>query len=200
MWLRLFYNTDTHELKKLHSGAWLSLFAVAIIVPFAFALLHNYKYFREQQFLLDSALLVVGIYGVLAPLLVIFKLFSSVVGIRNLTSEKLLQLLLTYFYMLFAFAGIFFVLYFHSEIQFGDKALSGVNIRLLTGDKQVDWVKIPETYLDMLYFSTATLTTLGFGDIVAKTPIVKFFVIIEALLGNLLLVLGFASIVPRKDS
>ena len=44
------------------------------------------------------------------------------------------------------------------------------------------------------------MTTLGFGDIVAKLPFVKIVVIIEALCGNLLLVLGMASIVPRKDS
>ena len=62
----------------------------------------------------------------------------------------------------------------------------------------IDWESVPQIYLDMVYFSTATLFTLGFGDIVAESAAVKVVVIVEALLGNLLLVLGVVSIVPAQ--
>ena len=63
-----------------------------------------------------------------------------------------------------------------------------------------EWRNLHFIYLDMLYFSTVTLTTLGFGDIIPRVPLAKIAVMLEALLGSLLLVLGVASVVPRKDS
>jgi voltage-gated potassium channel Kch len=38
-------------------------------------------------------------------------------------------------------------------------------------------------YIDALYFSTTTLTTIGFGDFTPKTDIGKFFTVVYALTG-----------------
>lgn len=199
MLLRIF-SLNMKKIENLGLRAWLGIYSVSITMPFAYIFLYKYKFFQEQQLWFELVLFVVAVYSLIVPFLAILKLFWTAISIRKLTTEKLLQLLLTYFYMLFAFAGIFLVMHFHSEIQFGQKAISGIEFQLVSRDMQVNWRQLPFVYLDMVYFSMATLTTLGFGDIVAKGSLVKIVVIIEALLGNLLLVLGVASIVPRQET
>ena len=219
-------------LKSLLEGhrSWLYFYFISIIFPFAYILFFTFKQ-TEQRFslLLDVSLAVISIYGLLLAVLAIAQMFWTVIGSHKLTGDKILRLLLTYFYMLFAFAGLFLVLYFKSDFTLVQQelanmsgttvpaktniqlAFSGVGLRfwspaeLAPADGSLErlhfeWANLPLIYLDMLYFSTATLTTLGFGDIVARAPVIKIVVMVEAVLGNLLLVLGVASVVPHKDS
>lgn len=51
-------------------------------------------------------------------------------------------------------------------------------------------------YLDSIYFSTTTLTTVGFGDLAPKTDIGKVFTIIYLFIG-IGVILGFINIVAH---
>jgi hypothetical protein len=53
----------------------------------------------------------------------------------------------------------------------------------------------PSTTADLLYFSYATLTTVGYGDLVAQLHTARSFAIIEALIGQIYLVSVVALIV-----
>jgi len=53
------------------------------------------------------------------------------------------------------------------------------------------------TFLDGLYLSMATLTTIGFGDIVATTPLARLIVTSEVLCGVILLLFGVEAILDR---
>ena len=221
------------QLRSLKAGrhSWLFLYLFSIVAPFTYILLFLFKFAGpgSSSFLLSLLLAVIGLSCTLIPLLAIAQMFWTSISSHKLTGEKLLQLLFTYFYMLFVFAGVYLVLYFHSDFNLARQefsslsetaepkkttaylSISGVSERFWTSENfrtvgesdetsQPVLRHLPHIYLDMLYFSVATLTTTGFGDIVAKSPNVKIVVIVEALLGNLLLVLGLASIVPRNDS
>ncbi|VBB09391.1 voltage-gated potassium channel [Lucifera butyrica] len=48
-------------------------------------------------------------------------------------------------------------------------------------------------YTDCVYFSTTTITTLGYGDIAPQSGLSKLLVSLEAVLGQVLLALGIAS-------
>jgi len=54
------------------------------------------------------------------------------------------------------------------------------------------------TWLDSLYFSIITLTTIGYGDLVPTTPLTKLFTIIYIFIG-LGIIFGFVmQIFPKK--
>ena len=217
---------DLYDYQKFGPRPWLLVYFLAIALPFIMIALFSFVHAgTEFSGILDITLAGIGIYGLLSTIIAIVQLFWTTVKTPELTSEKMLRLLLTYFYMLLAFAGIYMVLYFNSDYDLAHLeashrsgvfsstapktlALFGVDLRLWSMPKpelgldtpQFQWANLPFVYIDMLYFSMTTLTTLGFGDILAKDPFVKIIVMFEAIFGNLLLVLGVASIVPRRDS
>ena len=203
---------------KVHAKAWLIVYTISIITPFAYILLLSLnRASREPSLPIDLLLTGVGLYCVLATFRAILQMFQTAIGTHELTGEKIARLILTYLYMLLAFAGIYLVLYFDSDLRLirletaltaaGSAqtplpalAFAGVGERFWSGpEMEIQWRNLLLIYLDMVYFSATTITTLGFGDIVAKLPFVKILVALEALFGNLLLVLGVASIVPRKE-
>lgn len=53
------------------------------------------------------------------------------------------------------------------------------------------------TYIDSLYFSTITLTTLGFGDITPATQMGRLFVAVQGIVGFVLFAI-LASMIFRK--
>jgi len=52
-------------------------------------------------------------------------------------------------------------------------------------------------WVDSLYFSTITLTTIGFGDFVPTTDVSKLFTIFYIIIG-IGIILGFVNLVARK--
>ncbi len=53
------------------------------------------------------------------------------------------------------------------------------------------------SWMDALYFSTITLATVGYGDIVPKTPIAKLFTIFYVLIG-IGIIATFASLLIKN--
>lgn len=218
---------DLYDQQKFGLRPWLAIYSLAIAMPFAFIFFFSFTHSGQNfPILLDLILVAIGFYGLFTTIVAIAQLCWNTVKAPELTGEVLLRLLLTYFYMLVSFAGFYLVIYLGSDYGLaqaemaysaggpapavaGEKlALAGVELRLWsasppnsgTAFPQFQLSNLPLIYLDMLYFSMTTLTTLGFGDIVAKAPLIKLLVMFEAVFGNLLLVLGVASIVPRRDS
>ena len=65
------------------------------------------------------------------------------------------------------------------------------------GIASTDW---QESYLRMVYFSFITLTTLGYGDISAALPVSRFFVYLEAIVGQFYLAILVASLIGMRFS
>ena len=57
-----------------------------------------------------------------------------------------------------------------------------------------------ESFLRMIYFSYITLTTLGYGDISAALPVSRFFVYLEAIVGQFYLAILVASLIGMRFS
>ena len=66
-----------------------------------------------------------------------------------------------------------------------------------SGIATTDW---QESYLRMVYFSFITLTTLGYGDIAAALPVSRFFVYLEAIVGQFYLAILVASLISMRFS
>lgn len=57
-----------------------------------------------------------------------------------------------------------------------------------------------ENLPDVMYFSFVTLTTLGYGDILPISPLARFFVYIEAIVGVFYMAIVVSSLVSAKGS
>jgi voltage-gated potassium channel len=56
------------------------------------------------------------------------------------------------------------------------------------------------TFVDALYFSVVTLSTVGYGDITPEASLVRGLAMIEVIAGLLLLLFGFSEIMRTNDS
>lgn len=66
-----------------------------------------------------------------------------------------------------------------------------------TGVASAEW---QENFPHMIYFSFVTLTTLGYGDISPLLPVPRFFVYLEAVVGQFYLAILVASLVGMRFS
>ncbi|QBY04852.1 two pore domain potassium channel family protein [Thalassotalea sp. HSM 43] len=87
------------------------------------------------------------------------------------------------------FGLIWAVLYTLLEILFGN-AFTGI------GDS-TSWHQLLP---DFIYFSFVTITTLGYGDISPIVPITRFFVYLEAIIGQFYIAILVASLVGSRLS
>ena len=89
----------------------------------------------------------------------IFKLFEDLL-------KKLALTITFYISILFIFAGIYQMIDLYEPNSFKG---------------------MQDNFFDYIYFSTVTITTLGYGEITPHTELAKFFVMLESLLGIFLL-------------
>lgn len=61
--------------------------------------------------------------------------------------------------------------------------------------KGLDSIVWFEIFSDIMYFSFVTLTTLGYGDITPITPVAKFFVYLQTIVGQFYIAIFVASII-----
>jgi len=82
------------------------------------------------------------------------------------------------------------------------KALERENTSLRRMSEALSNTRSPElwTYWDFLYFSGITLTTVGYGDILPNSTVVRMLVLSEALLGVFLLCVAINRAAVRKPS
>lgn len=91
---------------------------------------------------------------------------------------------------LFILVGLIWALLFTLSHLFFDGAFNGV-------DNTADWFLVLPDYV---YFSFVTLTTLGYGDIAPAVPLTRFFVYMEAMIGQFYLAILVASLVGSRIS
>ena len=110
----------------------------------------------------------------------ISNLIRSVVDFRRLRS-RVVSLLIAYVGVDLCFAALFQMLALHSQNAFRPAIT---------------------TFLDAVYFSTMTLATVGYGDVVATNNITRVLTILEVFIGIALLVvlLSAAMSTPESES
>jgi ion channel len=101
-----------------------------------------------------------------------------------LTSENLYEGVVSYGFTIYYFAFIYFVVYRFSPGSFdGVKATSPIGIL---------WA--------FTYYSVVTITTLGYGDIVPRTPMAQAATVIELFAGFFFVVFLFGAFVSYQVS
>lgn len=101
-------------------------------------------------------------------------LFSGHVTANNIIGSICIFLLL----------GLIWTILYLIVTEFFPNAISG-----LTGETWQD------NFPDLIYFSFVTLTTLGYGDLLPTSPIARFLVYIEAILGMFYMAIVVSSLV-----
>lgn len=110
------------------------------------------------------------------PLFSLKRFISKVVEVTCGYGERPLRIIFISFFVILFFS----LLYFFAGINY-----SGNIISFSSSNSVIDNFQV---FLNSLYFSVVTFTTLGYGDI-TPVGVTKFFVSIEALLGGFILAL-----------
>ena len=118
----------------------------------------------------DRSSLLGGIGSLTAELLVIYLVGRAVLAPGDITRYRLLGAIALYLGLGMAFAGAYRLLW---ELVPGSLA----NVSADTS--------VPQAYSSMYYFSFATLTSVGYGDIVPVQPFVRALSNMEAIIGQL---------------
>jgi len=96
---------------------------------------------------------------------------------RSVTGEMLRLAVIAYLLIGFAFAGFYHIAEYLDPSSLGGLHAGGTESSLA----------------EMLYFSFVTMTTLGYGDIVPKTPMARTAAMLQALIGQ-----GFMAFIVAK--
>lgn len=105
-------------------------------------------------------------------------LFRHVVSTKQVVAETLFAAISAYLFLALVWSQIFIIL---EQFSPGSFKLGS------TGEGMQS--------LEMLYFSLTTITTLGYGDVVALTPFARMLSVCEALIGQLFLTVLVAWVV-----
>ena len=127
-------------------------------------------------FLIATLFLNVGAYF----LLLSFEILSQIVHSEEVDLHVLSGLISSFLMIGIAFASIYLSIY-----RLDNMAFSGV-----VANNHAPW-------LDMIYFSFATITTVGWGDIVAVNQFAKIVAILESIVGlifNAIVISRFANV------
>jgi len=191
---------------------------------------------EDNIILLISGAVLLG--GILAPIISIVYLAFFTFKTKANSLKRVAFLIFTYVFILFAFAGLYSINYYASDLTDAfDKDEIYWQLSKIERDPYLDvhyneiyktdnlpfkgiqnryWTIAPllpyeyhlsfvdrtkyetmnkaKIYKEFLYFSGITLTTLGYGDIVPIQDNSRMLAIMEAMIGQLLLVLGFVNI------
>lgn len=133
--------------------------------------------FGTAQFGNSSAAVVLLFYVVLTPPAIAYGLIKQFREAGSVTLQTMFGVLCLYLLIGLVFASAFTAIQDISDKDF---------FTTLRGERD-----------DFLYFSYSTLTTTGFGDLVARTDLGRSLAITEALIGQLYLVTVVAVIVSN---
>ncbi len=124
-------------------------------------------------------ILVVGkFFGIMFFGFAIFGLIQFILAAEDITSEVLFAAVITYLLMAMMWSFVYAVL----EI-------------IVPGSFHLKGVRIEETQFVFLYYSFVTITTLGYGDITPVTHQAGALTILEAIVGQIYLVVLVAFLV-----
>jgi hypothetical protein len=90
---------------------------------------------------------------------------------------------------IFLLLGLIWVMLYLIVAEFIPNAFAGIEV--------LAW---QENLPDMIYFSFVTLTTLGFGDLLPISPIARFLVYVEAIVGVFYMAIVVSSLVSVRIS
>jgi hypothetical protein len=113
----------------------------------------------------------------------IYFIFKKIGHARKVTMDLIKAAITAYLLMGFAWALPYLIIFFNNT-----NAFSGIDIK--SNGEQI--------YQSLFYFSYVTLTTLGYGDIYPITGIARSLAIVEAIVGQLYLVVIISWLVGLK--
>lgn len=164
-----------------HAGVLVFVMSVLMLSAVYFWSIELVSLFHASLWVLIPALMVGSIYVALERPLQLKDRSRSDISLVTLYFEYILM-----------FAGIYAI---SSVLSYGETIAnhSCIPKELMTKDgfiAKTYFSRLILVYIDAIYFSVSTATTVGFGDMHAKNPLVKLFVVIQVLSCLYFVVLG----------
>jgi len=150
--------------------------SLGLAIPLFAGVWSNYWY-ENQKILIASQ-----IFGVLFVVFTIFRLARFIFNEKEVTKEVIFAAVVVYLLMTIAWAFLYLILEFFRRGSFA-----------FPFEQNLD-------FYNFLYFSCVTITTLGYGDVLPLTQQASALAILEAITGQMYLVVVVAWLVGMHVS
>ncbi len=120
----------------------------------------------------------------------LFYLFTTVIAFKSLLTGRQIDLnMIMGSICVYILVGMSWSIFYYFEAVIHVDAFRGIS-----------QVGVKETFVELMYYSFVTLSTLGYGDITPQTPIARTLAYLEALFGQFYIAILVASFVGMHIS
>lgn len=192
-------------LKNIKNKKLLTLIYVFLFFPFFIGFIINKSYYiSKSKIFLNILITIITILSFSAIISVYyynFKIKKYLNAEKYKNSNHLFKIFICYFYIIIIFANLFYMAQYAQNINnelTNNYSYTQIYFRF-TKDIKISLSNI-ELFVDCLYLSITTITTIGYGEVIPGHIYGKFLIATEAMIGQIMWGLSITLWFAKKTS
>ena len=177
-----------YYIKNLHDKGLLTLIYLFLFSPLFITVILNkdYSFFNPERFLnfFISIITTLSFLAIVAVYYYNFFLDKRINEQKFNQTNHLKKIFLSYIYIIFIFANLFYMAQYAQNASM--VKIKNNNYFFNFNDNKSFYMDNIHLFIDCIYLSITTITTIGYGEVVPGHVYGKFLIAIEAMLGQIM--------------
>lgn len=178
-----------YYIKNLHDKGLLTLVYLFLFSPIFITLILNkdYSFSNPQKFLafFVSIITILSFVAIVAVYYYNFFLDKKINRESFNRTTHLKKIFLSYVYIIFIFANLFYMAQYAQNVSVNKTQQDSYYFNF-NKNNNLPYTNNIHLFVDCVYLSITTITTIGYGDVIAEHVYGKFLIAIEAMLGQIM--------------
>lgn len=192
-----------NSLKNIHNKSIFFLIYLFLFSPIfiTYAINQDTIFKKPEQFLFIFVT-IVTILSFLAIILVYyynFFIYKRIHENKFAQTSHLKKIFISYIYIIFIFANLFYMTQYMQNIS-TTKNIENTSYFNFEHANKNNYVNNFNLYVDCVYLSITTITTIGYGEVISNYSYGKFLIAVEAMIGQIIWGLSMTLWFVKKDT